>query len=393
MFGSKTKIKRVAGIGPAVLAAVAFAAAAGWSAAPQAGKVFLHPRPSDPLAGRVEWAFGEAKGEAFKGRYWVGFSIRRLMGEHSFIGSVHISRRASVPTLEELIYGKRTPTEKFISDNQALKEAAARALSDAEGRRGPDIKVMKEVAVLMKFSAAGARGPEEVGISNMTLSGDLEGMPLIWLGPAADAESLAMLKGYYEKAGPEEIKEHLLWAVAIHQKPDLVVPFLEKVLSGSEPEGVRKEAAIFLGEQDDTRALAVLKKAIASDPSLKVRKNAVWGLNEMTLVAAEDLLIEIALNAKEGEVREDAVQALAEKAGHKAVAALDKIAFDDKETEVQKHAVYAFADLPEKEGLPYLIKIAKTHHNPEVRKAAIYALGDSKDAAAVKALIEIVKGK
>jgi len=393
MFGFEKRIKRCAGIGPAVLAAVALAAAAGWSTVPQAGSVFQHPRPSDPLAGRLEWALGEAKGSASKAGYRIGFSIRRLMGERSYIGSVQVWRGRNKIPLEELIYGIRTPTEKFISDDRALKEAAARALDGADGLRKPEKKVTKEVAVLMEFRPGAGSGLEKVEISNMTLAVDLAGMPLFWLGPAVDAESIALLRGYYEKAGAGKTKEHLLWAVSIHQSPDLVVPFLEKALNGREPEGVRQEAAIFLGEQDDPRALAVLKNVLASDPSQEVRKNAVWGLNEMTSAAAEDLLIETALKANDGEVRKEAVQALAEKATRKSVAALEKIVFDDKETEIQKHAVYAFADLPDKEGLPGLIKIAKTHHNPEVRKAAIYSLGDSKDPAAVKALIDIVKGK
>ena len=393
MSGSVKREKLTAGIIAAVLAAVAIAAAAGAAQARQAGNVIRHPRPTDPLAGRLEWALGEAKGDAFKGGFWAGFSIRRLMGEHSYIGSIHGSGRGTGFTLEELIYGKRTPTEKFISGDRALREAAERALEEAEGRPRTEAKVTKEIAVLVRFPAAGGREPAHVDISNMTLSGNLRGLPLFWLGPAADTESVALLKGYYEKAGSEKAKESLLWAVSVHQNPDLVIPFLDKILNSREPEEIRKDAAIFLGEQDDPRALDLLKKALASDPSSEVRENAVWGLNEMTLPAAEDLLIETALKAKDGDVREHAVQALAEKASRKAVAALEKIAFDDRETEIQKQAVYAFSDLPGKEGLPYLIKIAKTHHNPEVRKAAIYALGDSKDPEAVKALIDIVKGK
>jgi len=274
-----------------------------------------------------------------------------------------------------------------------LRAAAERALQEAGGRPRLEAKVMKEIAILMRFPAAGGRDPADVEISNMTLSGDLDGLPLFWLGPAADAESVVLLKEYYERARTERAKERLLWAVSIHQSPDLVIPFLDKILNSREPDDIREDAAIFLGEQDDPRALDLLKKVLASDPSSEVRENAVWGLQEMTLPAAEDLIIETALKTKDREVRENAVQALAEKASRKAVAALEKIAFDDRETEIQKHAVYAFNELPGREGLPYLIKIARTHHNPEVRKAAIYALGDSKDPEAVKALIDIIKGK
>jgi hypothetical protein len=357
-----------------------------------AGQVIHHPRPSSPLAERADWAFQEAGKAQFGKGFWVGFSIRRLMGEHSFIGS-HFSGSADrKPSLEEFIYGRKTAAEKRISGEQAVREAAEKALTSAE-RGKHEQKVAKDIAILMKFASAAARQPEMVTISNLSLSVSLESLPLLWLGPAADADSVSLLKKYYEKAATERIKKVLLQAVALHQNAALVVPFLEQILKGQESAKIRADAAAFLGEQNDGRALEILIRTIRTDASLEVRKDAVWGLTEMELPAAVDALIDFARNCPEKDIRREAIEGLAEKATQQAVRALEQIVFNDKETEVQTQAVHALADLPSKEGLPYLIRVAKTHTNREVRKAAIYSLGDMNDPAAIQALVDIVKGK
>jgi len=354
------------------------------------GQVLVHPRLSDSLRVRFDWGIQEAEVRGFKKGFWVGYSIRRLMGERSFIGGCSSGR--GWVSLEELVYGKRTASEKRITDDQAVRDAAKRALLAAEESRRPEKLVLKEIGILLKFTASKKLEPQRAVISNMTLSAGLEGLPLLWLGPADDADSLLLLQNFYDKASVEKAREALIQAVSIHRNAPLVVPFLERILNGREPESVKADAAVFLGEQNDGRALEVLRKTIRSHPLLEVRKNAVWGLNEMDLPAAADTLIDLALHSSEKAIRSEAVQGLADKASKEAAGALEKIAFDDKETEVQKEAVRAFSDLPAKDGLPYLIRIAKTHANPEIRKEAVYALGDIDDPRAVQTLIEIVKG-
>jgi len=357
-----------------------------------AAQVIHHPRPNSPLAERVDWAFQEAGKAGFAKGFWIGFSIRRLMGEHSYIGSHFRGSDDRKRPLEELIYGKRTAAEKKISEEEAIRQAADKALAPAD-RGKPWQKVAKDIAILMQFASAAARQPEMVIISNISLSVSFQSLPLLWLGPAEDTDSVSLLKRYYDKAASERIKKTLLQAVALHQNAALVVPLLEGVLKGRESVKIRADAAAFLGEQNDNRALEVLIRTIRTDASLEVRKNAVWGLTEMELPAAVDALIDFARNSPEKDIRTEAVEGLAEKATQQAVRALEQIVFSDKEIEVQTHAVHALADLPSKEGLPYLIRVAKTHANREVRKAAIYSLGDMNDPAAIQALVDIVKGK
>jgi hypothetical protein len=382
MAGIKKVLTMILACGLVTAAAASLAAA----------QVIHHPRPNSPLAERANWAFQEAGKVQFGKGFWVGFSIRRLMGEHSYIGSYFRGSDDRKLSLEELIYGRKTAAEKKISEEQAIREAAEKALTSAD-RGKPEQKVAKDIAILMKFASAAARQPEMVTISNLSLSVSFQSLPLLWLGPAENADSFSLIKKYYEKAATDKTKKDLLQAVALHQNVALVVPFLERILKGRESVKIRADAAAFLGEQNDSRALEILIRTIRTDASLEVRKNAVWGLTEMELPAAVDALIDFARNSPEKDIRTEAVEGLAEKATKQAVRTLEQIVFNDKETEVQTQAVHALADLPSKEGLPYLIRVAKTHANREVRKAAIYSLGDMNDPAAIQALIDIVKGK
>ncbi len=380
----------------AVMAVATFmGAASGMSAsgAPET-RVLVHPQSNEPLLTRVEWAFAQASASSLKGDFWVGYSVRRLMGKRSFIGTCQsYPPGKGEPTLEMVISRRQTDIGKSEIHEPTIRETAEMALKQFEKDGRHEEKVEKDIAIVMRYSVLKNRQPVEVTISNLTLPVDLRGLPLIWIGSAENPESIEYLDGLYREASGEEAREHLVEAVSIHQSPRLVVPFLENVLTSDRSDSIREEAVTMMGEQDDLQGMAIMKKVATSDPSSEVRESAVWGLSEMERPEAEDLLIDLALNLRDHKTREEAVMALAEKASKKTIATLGKIAFDDRETEIQKQAVYAFADLPETEALPFLIKIAKTHSNPEIRKAAIYELGDSENPEATKALADILKSK
>jgi hypothetical protein len=365
-----------------------------------ASQIVRHPAPSGPLAERLDWAFQEAAKMGAGQGFWVGFGIRRLMGEHSQMG-MNVSFTSGVPALEELIYGRRPAAERSISAGEGLGAPGGKA-AETSGVRARERQVLREIAILMKFTApgatgaqratgAGARKPQSVSACSLVYGASLEDLPLFWLGPAADDDSIRLLVGFYGPEASESLRASLVEAIALHRKPDFVVPFLERILNGREPEKLRADAAEFLGDQDDVRALDILRRIVRTDASLEVRKGAVSGLTEMEQPASADVLIDLALHERNAEVREDAIQGLAEKATKATIAALEQLVAADKDVEIQKRAVSALADLPDKGGLPYLIKIAKTHPLRDVRVEAIEALGDFHDPAAAKALIEIIK--
>jgi len=287
--------------------ALALTALAGRAVLPVA-PIVRHPAPSGPLAGRLDWALGEAvKAGAGKG-FWVGFSIRRDMGEHSQMG-VNVTFTSSQPSLEEIIYGRRPAAEKRVSTDSAAAVRVERAPAPAGGRAA-ERKVVRELAVLLRFGAPGAKRPRFISVCTLSYGVSLEDLPLYWLGPASDDDSLRLLAGFYGLDAPLELREAVVEAVALHRKADVVVPFLERVLNGREPDKLRADAAEYLGDQPDPRALDILKRTARADASLEVRKAAVSGLAEMELAAAFDALVDLALHDHETKIRVEAIEAL-----------------------------------------------------------------------------------
>ena len=364
-----------------------------------ADKIFLHPNPSGPVADRIAWARAEAKENGWTQGFWLGFGIRRLMGEHSSIGWYPGAGPETQLTLDDLINGRKTPLEKKVANDQAVRgtaasmSGAARSSAAVRRRDEPERPVMREIGILLRLTAAETAFPADIRVSNLTLPFDFEELPFVWVGMAADSESLAYLIPLYAKATIEEDKLSVLWAIGLHRNATAVVPFVERILASKESDEIRAQAAGCLGEQNEPKALDLLLKTIRGDKSDEVREQAVNGLVEMELPAAAEALISFAFNGANRHIRSEAVRGLADKATPRAVKALVKICAADKDPEIQKEAIHALADLPGRTGLPYLINLAKTHPHTAVRVEAVEALGDVGGPEAVNILTQLAKGR
>ena len=386
--------------GAADIAAPAAAAVlSGQASASGAVQALIHPRPAGPIAERAAWARGEAKANRWEKGFWIGFGIRRLMGEHSSMGWYPWGGPEMHLTLEDIISGRKTALEKKIDNDQAARGTAASmpglVRSFAAGRREdePERPVMKDIGILIRVAAGEEKFPADIRVSNLDLPFDLEERPFIWLGTATDAESLAYLIPLYAQAAREDDKCSLLWAIGLHQDAAAVVPFVERILAGKESEEIRAEAAACLGEQNDPKALALLLKTIKTDPSEEVRERAVGGLVEMGLPAASEALTALALNGADRDIRKEAVRGLADRADAASIKALEKISTGDKDPEIQEEAIHALADLPGRGGLAHLVNLVKTHADATVRREAVEAIGDVGGPEAVKILAEWARGR
>ncbi len=363
-------------------------------------KVVHHPRPTAKLNKRWDWAIQEARRQGIKGGFWIGYSIKRFMGEYSYISSTsRYSFRGYHPflsrqrddSLEEIIYGR--DTSPVFSNEEQVKLAAKIALAEIENRRRPESTVWRDVAILFKFDPSSSKTPETIRLNNLILPFDLEGFSLFWLDKSEDEESISLLSNLYQRSPFQQLKKRILSAVGFHGDSERVVPFLDKVLKSKESDSMRGRAASELEDHETEQSLKILHQTAKNDRSFDVRKKAVYALEDMYLPGATDALIDIARNTQHTEIRENAISSLAEKASEKVAATLEDLAYEDDNTEVQKRAVYALEDLPDGQGIPYLIKIAKTHWKVAIRKRAINCLGDSGDPRALQALIDILKEK
>ncbi len=349
------------------------------------------PRPEDALAARRDWALAEAARAGYKDGFWVGWSVRRLMDENSHIGSFSTGHSPE-PTLEEFLSGKKSLAAPV--DREVVRRTAREILDGLDKKpRAQEPKVWKDIAILSRYGAGPRPAPEKVRVTEVRGEIDLDDRPLVWLGGAAEGESIGLLKKDFAEAPPGKVKEHLVAAIGLHGAPELVLPFLEDVLKGGEADGVRKDAAFWISQQDVPSVLAILARTAKTDRSAEVRKSAVFGISQVESPESVDELISLAKGAESDGVRKEAVFWLGQKASKKAGEALVGFAYNDRDLKVREQAVFALSELPDHQGVEPLIKIARTHPDPRIRKKAVFWLGECDDPRALETLVAIVKGK
>jgi len=375
-----------------VATALVFAAAAGVSSGQQVTK---YTDTASSLSARWTWATEGAGWPGSDGGYWVGYSIERMMGEHSFTGSFYSDRERNHPTLRELLTGmKMEPTPGDIPEFSGGMNGSVTVHDggdDPDGR--PEKMVKKEVAFLFHLPGSGGREIDKVTASNLSLHVDFRGDPLVWLGGAGGDESVGFLIRRFDETSAEDPKESILMAVGFHRDTKGAYEFLKKVLRGSGPDDLRGSAAFWLGQTDADEARIILAESAMKDGSEEVREKSIFALSQMEGDKALDDLISVARNHPNRETRKHAAFWIGQKAGKKALGALKDIAYNDEDTEVQRSAMFALTQIDNDGGVEELIKIAKTHPNRKIRKDAIFWLGQSEDPKALDVLVDIVRGK
>jgi HEAT repeat protein len=347
-----------------------------------AQEVVRCPQQSPSLSDRWTWASGDGSRSINAKEYWVGYSVKRMMNEDSFIssGNFYSGNGGTRRSLHEVISGE-------ISGQSGGDKAWGGS------KKNKIFKVRKDVAIL--FAVSGELDAEgairRFELSNMELSVDLKNKPLLWLGEAEDEQSVSLLKGLFDRHTSNDLRKSLVMAIGIHQNAKQVFPFLADVLKSDKADDIRSQAAFWLGQQDLPESLTLLTSAAQDDRSAKVREQSVFAVSQLSSDESLDALINLSRKAKDSKIRGKAVFWLGQKASQKAVATLESIIEDDETTDVQRQALYALAQIRTSEGVDRLIKIARTHTNPRIRKQAIQCLGQSDDPKALEALIAIVR--
>lgn len=336
--------------------------------------VLQHPQSDTPLVERIEWAHRAARQQGLGEGYWIGYSIRRWMRANEFVMTGMYLNGWSQdrgPTLEEIIAGQTHTREK--------------------PRPWDSSRSLKDIAVLCYFTT----GPgllSEIEYLNTTLSPDLRGRSLIWLGRMNDRESFAFLEPFYEKISDRDTKESLIGILGMHQSPGLAFPFLKRVLQSDAHEELREQAAFWLGKQDTKDAYLILVSTVQKDGSEEVREGAVSGLAQMTLPEAMQSLKEFALSVSTpAEVRQSAIHWVSENLPEaEASAFLQRIVERKDDPEVQETALHGLTEIPGTTAI--LIRTAKTHPNSDVRGSAIHWLSEIESREVEKVLEQLAWG-
>jgi hypothetical protein len=225
---------------------------------------------------------------------------------------------------------------------------------------------------------------------------DAAGLSVYWLTGVKPPESIALLSVIVrsDDIDPDKGKHtgsQAVLAIAIHNDPS-VDPTLESFLAPTMSRKIRQETAMWLGEERGDKGLAILRKAIKSDPDDRFREQALFGFTQAENGAGLKDLLDLAKTDPSSRVRGQAIFWLAQAGSRKESEAITAMIENDPDTEVKKRAVFALTQMPHDEGVPLLISVAKNNKNPVVRKQAIFWLGQSKDPRALDFLEEILFG-
>ncbi len=339
---------------------------------------------AEDLNSRWEWAIKTAQARKIAGEFWIGYSIEHWMGEESHIGC-HDSRDSHKSPFEKML-------EKSINFETMIAVVYDKP---AKPERKTEMLVLRELAILFKskLTSNGNLEFSDVALTDLDSHFSLKELPLIWLDLVDRHESAHHLKMLYEKDAHKNSKKDLIVALGLHQDCEIAFEKLKNIVTGDEPNDLRKDAVFWLAQYPNKDVLDLLKKVARNDKAESVQEQAVFALYLIKSDEATDELLDLARKAENQEVRKKAIFWLGQVAGEKATMALENVVYNDQETEIQKQAVFALSQLPAKQGLEKLIKVARTHPNSETRKQAIFWIGQCGDESAVDFLMDIIKGK
>jgi HEAT repeat protein len=212
---------------------------------------------------------------------------------------------------------------------------------------------------------------------------DAGGLPFVWLTGVKASESVALLENYVRGADLDQHGNGALTAIALHADASADRAF-ESFIKADQRDGLRKQAAFWMGAARGKPGLSGLQRMAKDDPSSDVRSQVAFALSVSHEPGAVDEMIRMAHDDTSAHVRGQALFWLAQKAGKEAVGTITGAIENDPDTEVKKKAVFALSQLPKDEGVPKLIEVAQTNRNREVRKQAIFWLGQSNDPRALQ---------
>src|SRR5882762_10249673 len=217
---------------------------------------------------------------------------------------------------------------------------------------------------------------------------DAGGLTFVWLTGAKAAESVTLLAAHvrgaeFEGHGEHGIGNGALTAIALHADAS-ADRALESFVTPEQREGLRRQAAFWMGAARGKAGLIALQHMAKTDSNPDVRAHVAFALSVSHEAGALDEMIRMAHDDTSSHVRGQALFWLAQKAGKKAVGTISGAIENDPDTDVKKKAVFALSQLPKDEGVPKLIEVAQNNRNLEVRKQAMFWLGQSNDPRALQ---------
>jgi hypothetical protein len=237
----------------------------------------VKPVPADKqsLTERWAWAEGQARvtGQA---RIYIAYSIGKKMGPgHTFIMGDERGARG-------VRLGERLGMKMEAESDEGTRQLARRMLNEKKGRRAGDDRVVRDLIGLFEMDySAGKWRLAGLTAGNPESRIVLKELPIYWLGPVSDHESLDHLAAEFKSCSDANLQEKLVAGIGMHDLSEKVVPLLKAALGREHPEAVRKSAVFWLSQQAGQKVCPTLE-AIVGDraESRVIRETAVFALSQ-----------------------------------------------------------------------------------------------------------------
>jgi len=255
----------------------------------------------------------------------------------------------------------------------------------AHGDGNVKLESGRQLVVLYRLEA---KQVVKIRVASNDCTLDAGGLPFFWLTGVKPTDSILLLTTYvrnsdFDDHGDRRPGNGALTAIALHADVS-ADRALESFVTPEQREGLRRQAAFWMGAARGKAGLTVLQHMAKTDPSSDVRAHVAFALSVSHEAGALDEMIRMAHDDTSSHVRGQALFWLAQKAGKKAVGTITGAIENDPDTDVKKKAVFALSQLPKDEGVPKLIEVAQNNRNPAVRKQAMFWLGQSNDPRALQ---------
>ena len=317
-----------------------------------------------PLGGTLDerWRWANSQGRGL-GTYWVGYVI------------------AGDPTGKTNYYADEIPVRIDRSSFMRGRLMMGEDLSAMNFHGVPLAPVIGQHArgstvVFMLFNnGVLGRRVQRVRVATFGIPMYFDRRPVIWLDSANDGESVELIGSLMPEARNEEMRRDLVAAIGMHRTAQVVVPRLTSLLqSRTESEGMRREAADWLGKTNDARAVVALSRAARFDRSKGVQDEAIEAFEHMPTPAATDSLISFASTLVDRDLRRTAIESLGHREEPRALEYLARLVRSNAEDELKIDAIEAIAEMPNGRGVETILSFARSDPDPDIRREAVESI-------------------
>ena len=208
------------------------------------------------------------------------------------------------------------PTESLRWLGSVATDAA---VDNREGRRRADGAVM---AIAHHQASEADRLLETLAAASRPL--ELRKQAAFWTGTIRGRTGYETLRRLVREDTNEKFREHVVFALTQSQEPEAILTLVQTAREDASAR-VRGQALFWLAQKAGRRAAEAIAAAIDQDPETQVKKKAVFALHQLPKDEGVPLLIQVARNNKNPVVRKEAMFWLGQSNDSRALAFFEEI--------------------------------------------------------------------